>query len=83
MKSINLIILLLVFVLFFLTFCLSAFADCTIFMVGKEATKDGCTLISTSQDQPEYDARLEYIAPQDHAPGTIKIVYDFPLNLAK
>jgi len=78
MRSINSIVLILVLGLFLLTISLLAFADCTIIMVGKGATKDGSTIVSTSQDQPEFDARLEYIPPKDHAPGTIKTVYDFP-----
>lgn len=78
MKRSNLIVLFSVLGLFLLTISLSAFANCTVFMVGKDASKDGSIIISTSQDQPVYDARMEYIPPKDHAPGTIKVVYDFP-----
>jgi len=83
MKSINTIVLIFVLGLFLLIISLSVFANCTIVMVGREATKDGSTIISTSQDQPEFDYRLEYIPPKDYAPGTIKIVYDFPTKFRR
>jgi len=51
---------------------------CSPFLVGKNASVDGSTIITVSQDQPEYDWRLEYIPAKDHKPGEMRIVYDYP-----
>ena len=78
MKITKVIILFLVLGLSVSMITLSGFADCTITMVGKEATKDGSTMVSVSQDRPDFHYTLEYIPPKDHVAGTMKKIYDFP-----
>ncbi|GAI76306.1 unnamed protein product, partial [marine sediment metagenome] len=78
MKSIKLTVLLSVVGLFLLAISLSAFADCTTFMIGKDASVDGSTMLTIHQDTPTYDFRLTYIPAKDHEPGTMKELYDYP-----
>jgi dipeptidase len=49
---------------------------CTVFAVGKKATKDGSVIISHSDDgDPKNDARLIYVPAKDHVPGSLRPVF--------
>lgn len=78
MNKIKLTILLSVVGLFLLAISLSAFADCTTFMIGKDASVDGSTMLTIHQDTPTYDFRLTFIPAKDHESGTMKKLYDYP-----
>lgn len=78
MKNIKLTILLLLIGLFISVTYISVFADCTTFMIGKDASVDGSTMLTIHQDTPTYDPRLTFIPAKDHAPGTMKRLYDYP-----
>ncbi|MCR4424898.1 MAG: C69 family dipeptidase [Firmicutes bacterium] len=51
---------------------------CTGFMVGKDASVDGSTMITIQQDTTSYDFDLVYVPAKDHPPGTIKKLVDYP-----
>lgn len=49
---------------------------CTVFAAGRKATKDGSVLVSHSDDgEITNDARLIYIPPMDHAPGSRRPIF--------
>lgn len=51
-------------------------AACTVFAVGKAATKDGSVLISHSDDgDPQNDARLLYVPAADHRPDEKRPIF--------
>lgn len=62
-----------------LTYFLLEFAPthgCTVFAVGKNATKDGSVLVSHSDDGSTVnDARLIYVPAMDHARGTKRSIF--------
>lgn len=52
------------------------FEACTVFGVGKKATKDGSVIISHSDDAgPLQDARLIYVPAADHPAGAMRAIF--------
>jgi len=66
-------------VLGFFSLSLSLADACTVFAVGKKATKDGSVLVSHSDDGvPHNDARLIHVPAQDHPEGSKRPIFYTP-----
>jgi len=57
---------------------ISSFADCTSFVVGKNASADGSTFVTIQQDTRSYDPRLSVVPAADHEPGSMRPCPDMP-----
>ena len=78
MKRIKMVVILVYLGWFLLPSSFQAFANCTSVAVGKDASIDGSTMICIVQGVPSYDFRLQYIVPEDHEPGTMRVLPDYP-----
>jgi len=78
MKNVKWIILFSIIGLFLLTVSLQSFANCTSFVVGKDASADGSTFVTIQQDTRSYDPRLSVIPAADHESGSMRPCPDMP-----
>jgi len=77
MKRFKLILVFLILSFLLLTTLFQSLA-CTVFVVGKDASADGSTMVTVEQDKPMLEHRLWMNPAKDHEPGSMRRCPDYP-----
>jgi len=78
MKRFKLVLILIVVGSVLLATSFQTLANCTSFVVGKNASADGSTFVTIEQDTTSYDPRYWVTPAKDHEPGSMRRCPDYP-----